>query len=204
MWGRGQRGNIVAYSALTLLSVTSPAIHKQIGPFCCLFLGGWLCVYSRALWVSPTNSPVIWQFLPQLQLPQVFTDTHFQALVSHSGIRGCLVCLTPHVFLPGLFTHDCGIAWCASHQLACPVCNLAAPPLCSGCMSLPLLPVCMNVLGCWTSPYSSVFCQFWVVFKFVVVLLWLYKEAKSIHLCLHLGLLLFFFLNSCLWCKKVV
>ena len=37
-------------------------------------------------------------------------------------------------------------------------------------------------------PYSLIFCQFWLffVFKFVV-LLWLFKKAQCVYLCLHLG-----------------
>ena len=58
MWGRGQRGNNAACSAFHCLSVTSPATQKQIGPFWCSFLGGWFCVCSRTLWVSPVNSPL--------------------------------------------------------------------------------------------------------------------------------------------------
>ena len=58
MWGRGPRGNNAACSALCRLSVTAAATYKQIGPFWCWFPGGWVCVHSRTLWVSPVNSPV--------------------------------------------------------------------------------------------------------------------------------------------------
>ena len=40
------------------LSVTSCSTHKQIGPFWCWFLGQWVCVCFRTLWVSPEHSPV--------------------------------------------------------------------------------------------------------------------------------------------------
>ena len=58
MWGRGPRGNSATCSALCQFSVTSPTTHNQIGPFWCWFPGGWACVCSRSLWVSPTNCPV--------------------------------------------------------------------------------------------------------------------------------------------------
>ena len=54
MWG--PRGNNATCWALIGLSVTSPTTHKQIGPFWCWVPGGWVCVCSRTLWVSPTNS----------------------------------------------------------------------------------------------------------------------------------------------------
>ena len=54
----GPRGNNATCLALCQLSVTSPTTHKQIGPFWCWFPGGWVCVCSRTLWVSPTNSPM--------------------------------------------------------------------------------------------------------------------------------------------------
>ena len=56
--GRGPRGNSAACSALCRFWVTSPATDKQIGAYWCWFPGGWACVYSRTLWVSPMNSPV--------------------------------------------------------------------------------------------------------------------------------------------------
>ena len=58
MLGKGPRGNNAVWWALGWLSVTSPATHKQLGPFWCWFPGGWFCVHSRTLWVPPMNSPV--------------------------------------------------------------------------------------------------------------------------------------------------
>ena len=81
--------------------------------------------------------------------------------------------------------------------LPCPswssCCHLTVSPLCPGCSSLPLLLVWMNVssLTPWLSDFHTVrFCSSSgciFVFKFVVVLLWLCKEAQYIYLCLHLG-----------------
>ena len=38
-------------------------------------------------------------------------------------------------------------------------------------------------------PYSSIFCQFWLVFvvKLLLSFFWLCKEAQCVYLCLHLG-----------------
>ena len=84
---------------------------------------------------------------------------------------------------------DC---WSASHSLACLVCHLAmCPCVPPSCLSLPLIPVCMNVssLPPWLSvPYSSIFCQFWLVFVFKLLsFFWLHEEVKHIYLRLHLG-----------------
>ena len=56
--GEGLRGNSATCLALCQLSVTFPATHKQIGPFQCWFLGGWVCEHCRTLWTSPTDFPV--------------------------------------------------------------------------------------------------------------------------------------------------
>ena len=58
MWGRGPRGNNAACLDLSCPSVTSTTSHKQIGPFGCWFLGGWVCVCSRTPWVPPMDSAV--------------------------------------------------------------------------------------------------------------------------------------------------
>ena len=40
-------------------------------------------------------------FSPPPQPPQVFTGRGLEALVSHTGTLGCVVCLAPQLFLPG-------------------------------------------------------------------------------------------------------
>ena len=99
--GRDPRGNNAAYSALGWFSVTSATTHKQIGPFWCWFLGGWVCVHYRTLWASPMNSPVRLGVSPAAaSMPTVFTARGFEALVSRTGTLGCMVCVTPQLFLP--------------------------------------------------------------------------------------------------------
>ena len=78
-----------------------------------------------------------------------------------------------------------------------------SPQFCSCCLAMsplcPWIPISTPPTGLGEYlffnsvvvrlPHSSIFWQFWLlfVFKFVVVLLWLCEEAKSIYLSLHLG-----------------
>ena len=72
MLGRDLRRNNAACSALRQLPVTPSATHNQIGPFWYWFLGEWVCVHSRTLWVSPTNSPVRLGVFPAASTPTGF------------------------------------------------------------------------------------------------------------------------------------
>ena len=84
-----------------------------------------------------------------------------------------------------LSTHSCGTAHSAS-------CSLAVRPLHPCCLSLPLLPVWMNVSS--LTPWLLDFYTVWFsgstgYFLFLNWLLsfWLCEEEKCICLCLHLG-----------------
>ena len=93
MWGRGPRGNNATCSPLCWISVTSPATHNQIGPWV-VISGGWVCVRSRTLWVSPTNSPVRLGVSPTAaSIPTGIFSQRFQALFPCAGTLGCTVCL---------------------------------------------------------------------------------------------------------------
>ena len=101
----------------------------------------------------------------------------FEALFPHAGTLGCVVCLTPQLFLPAYpDAHKCGTTCSTSCQLA--------SPLHPGCPSLPLLLVWMSVssLTPWLSDFHTV--QFsgssgyFFVFKFVVVLLLVVRGGK--------------------------
>ena len=100
MWRRGQRGNCATCSALTPLSVTSPATHKQIRPSGAdSQVGGFVYI------VGPHGSlqwTVLWgwEFLLLSQHPQIFTARGFEALVSRTETLDCAVCLASEVFLP--------------------------------------------------------------------------------------------------------
>ena len=111
----------------------------------------WVCVCSRTLWVSPTNSPVRPEFLPLLpQPPQVF---------SISGLRLYFPVLAPWIVC---------VTGSASCSLACPAPHLPPhwvlqPPLCRessppSCASPPLLLgwVSVSSLTPWLSDFHTV------------------------------------------------
>ena len=123
----------------------------------------------------------------------------------------CGLCSSP-AFPPGLSTHECGVTGSASHTtlwglLAAAwlapfhnppphwVCQL---PPCRGSFP-PQLPVsapptgldeCFFFISLFVGlPYSLIFCQFWLVFvfKLLLSLFWLCEEAQCVYLRLHLG-----------------
>ena len=127
-----------------------------------------------------------WEFLMPPQPPQVFSVRDFEALFPQPGTLGCMVCVVPQFFLlvyPHANVGPPSLPATASPDLpsaASPTgsssCRLAACPLCPSCLSLPLLPVWMNVsLTSWLLDFHTVWFlwQFWLffVFKFVVVFL---------------------------------
>ena len=194
-WGSGLRGNSEACWALHQLSVTSPIPHKQIGLFWCWFPGGWFCVHSRTLWVSPTNSPMRLGVSPTASTPTGVCSHRvwgFIFLYWNPGL--CSLSHSP-IVPPSLSGHKCGTACSASqcliqsarHCLAqsvrlyivCPshpgtsllwVFSTTAAHLCPSyhldeCFFFNSLVV--------RHPYSSIFWKFllFLVFKLVVVLL---------------------------------
>ena len=197
----GPRGNNATCSALVWLSVTSPDTQKQIGPFWCWFPdGGGRCVHSRTLWFSLMNSPVRLEVSPTTATHTGYCQRFWGFLFPHwnLGLRG--LSHSP-VVPPDLSALKCGTTSC---HLASPVCQ--APP-CH--VSSPLLPVLMNIssLTPWLSDFHTVgFSGSSGCFLFLNVLLsfsWLYKETKSIYLCLHLGWKFYWSFFSiqiiCLW-----
>ena len=99
VWGKGPSGNKVACLAMGWLSFTSSATHKQIGPFWCWFPGGWVCVHSRALWVSLTNSPVKLGVSPATATSTGFSSQRFWGFISPRWNSGLCGHLTPQLFL---------------------------------------------------------------------------------------------------------
>ena len=151
--GEGPRGNSGACSTLCWFSVTSPITHNQIGPFWCCFPSGWVCVYSRTLWVSPTTSPVRLGVSPAAaSTPTGVFNQWFEALFPCAGALGCVVCHLVHQLLP----------WRPAAALPTPLHSppprwvLQLQPCCKS--SLPLLPVWMNVssLSPWLSDFYTV------------------------------------------------
>ena len=171
-------GSNGACSALCWFSVTSPTTHNQIGPFCCCFLSGWVCVCSRPLWVSPTNSPVRLGVSPAAaSTPTGVFNQRFEALFPGARALGCVVCHPAHQLLP---------CWPAAAlpvpapQSATLLGLLAAalPLFLSAWLLVSTTPTGLDECFFFISlvvglPYSSIFWQFWLffLFKFVVVLL---------------------------------
>ena len=177
MWGRGRRGNNATCLALWQFSVTSSETHKQIVPFSCWFPGGWVCVHSRTLWVSPTNSPMRLGVSHATSTPTGFFSQRFWGFISPHWNPGLCGLSHSPVVPPGLSAHKCGTTCPASHCLTWSASHhLAASPLCPAACLCPSygLDECFffNSLVI-RLPYSSIFCQFWLFFvlKFVVVLL---------------------------------
>ena len=116
--GRVQEGIMPLILALCWLSVISPSTHKQIGPFVCCFLGGWVCVCSRTLWFSLVSSPVM---LGVHHNSHRFYSQRFCGFFFlpcwNPGLRGLS---RSTVFPPGLSACKCGITWSASCHLTCP------------------------------------------------------------------------------------
>ena len=142
LWGRDPRGNNATSLALTPLSKTPSTTHKQIGPFWCWFLGGWVCVHFRTLWVSPTNSPVRLGVSPTVATPHRILQSE------------CLRLYFSSFSLPSCSSHFiCTQMW---NNLICqPPTRRPQPTSCCLAtwfslphrlgLSLPLLPVWMNV-----------------------------------------------------------
>ena len=119
MWGKCPRENNATYSALCHFSIASPTTHNQIGPFWCSFPGGWVCVHSRALWISPKNAPVRLGVSPTATSTStsVFSQWLWGFISSgwNPGLHG--QSHSPGV-PPGLSTRECGTIRSASCCLA--------------------------------------------------------------------------------------
>ena len=203
MWGRGPRGNS---ATLCRFSVTSPTTHKQIGPFWHRFLGGWVYIHSRTLWVSPMNSPVsLGVSLANASTPMVVFSQRLWRLYFPA---------LEHWIVWSVSLPSCSSWFICSQMWDCPVHKL---PPCPSPPATSLLTPVLQQLPCWESsppwlsvsapptgldecsffnsfivrlPYSSIFCQFWLFSVFLNLLLsffWLCKEGQYVYLHLHLG-----------------
>ena len=147
IWGRGLRGTNATCRPLGGLSVISFTTHKQIGPFRCWFLGGLVYVCSRALWVSPMNSPVRLGVSSATTTPTGFFNQRFWGFISLSwNPRLCGLSGSP-VVPPSLSTCKCGttqstschLTWSSSCHLACP-----SPPATALPWVLSALTACLH------------------------------------------------------------
>ena len=92
--GRVLRWNGTTCSALARFQLLPTNVLCAFG-----FPGGSACVRSRIPWALSTDSPMRQSF-SCCSNPQIFTARGFEALISHTGTLGCMVCLTPQLFLP--------------------------------------------------------------------------------------------------------
>ena len=134
-------------------------------------MGGWVCVHSRPLWVSPRNSPVRLGVSPAASTPQVFSIRGFEALFPCTGTLGYPGCLAPQFLL--VYLH-------ANVGLPClPAAASPGPPAATLLHVLSVqLPVSASPTGlgeCFFFnsmvvglPYSLIFCQFWFFFFFIL------------------------------------
>ena len=108
-----------------------------------LLPGGWVCVRSRTLWVSPRNSSGSLGVSPTSSTSAGVFSQRFEALFPHAGTLSFAVCLAPQLFLlvyphtnmgppyplvatlPGLPAATCS-PWSSSHCVATSSLCLAA------------------------------------------------------------------------------
>ena len=157
---------------------------------------------SRTLWVSPTNSPVRLGVSAAASTPMGVFNQRFEALFPRAGAVGFAVCFAPlpslpvylcgnvgprvllAVALPALFVPQSASLWVRprGHESPPPWLPNSAPPtgLDEGFFFISL------VVGL---PHSSIFCQFWLLFVFKLLLsfFWLCEDTQCVYLCLHLG-----------------
>ena len=152
------------------------------------------------------NSPVRLGVSPAAaSTPMGVFNQRFEALFPPCWSPGLCGLFRSPAVPPSLSMHECGATGSASSYTACPVSStichlsestsrrLAANPL------HPQLPISAPPSGldeCFffislvvRLPYSSVFCQFCLVFVFKLLLsfFWLCEEAQCVYLHLHLG-----------------
>ena len=191
MLERGQKGKNASYTALIQLSVASSATHKLIGLFWCWFPGGWVCVHSRTLWVSPTNSPVRLGVSPTTPTPtgfygQKFLRLSFPTLEPWVAWSVSLPSCSSQFIYTQMWDHTvCQPQPCPPRSSSH---HLAGSPLCPSCPSAPLLLVWMIVSSFtpWLSGFHTV--QFsgssgyFFHLNLLLSFFWLCEEAKYIYL----------------------
>ena len=163
--GQGQRRNKAACCILFPLSVTSPATHKQIGPFWCWFPNVWVCVCSRILLAPPVDSPERLRVSPATITPTSFYSQIFWGL--NCPFFNCWnpwLCSLSHspVVPPRWFAGKCGTAWPISHHLttwSASYCLVALAVVFTPPMSLDE-HFSFNFLVVRT-PYIAIFWWFW-------------------------------------------
>ena len=166
---------------LALLSASFQSLSllptSKLGPSGADSLGRWFCIYSRTMWVSLSNSPVRMGVSPAAaSTPTGVFNQRFEGLFPCAGALGCTVCFAPPLFLPLYLCANVGprglpattlwgllaAAWPAPFHNPPPRGVRQPPPFCESsppcCLSLPLLPVWMNVscLSPWLLDFHTV------------------------------------------------
>ena len=184
----------MALALLCRISVIPFATHNQIGPLWCWFPSVWACACSRPLWVSPTTSPVRLGVSPAaVSTPTGVFNQWFEVLFPQAGALGCAVCFAPPPFLPVYLCTNVGLQGLLAVALPAPFVPQSATSLGPAalpqvlhphCLSLPLLPVWMNVYflfpWCQTS-FRSIFCQFWLWEEAQCCLLYTSDAADEVY-----------------------
>ena len=202
----------MALAPLCQFLVTPSTTHNQIGPLWCFFPSWWLCVRSRPLWVSPTNSPGRLGVSPTAaSTPTGVFNQRFEALFPCAGALGCVVCFAPQPFLLVYLCGNVGLqglpattlwglltaAWPALFHNVPPrwvhqplPCREPCPPQLPDSAPPTGLDECFFFISLVVGLlYSSIFCRFWLFFVFKLLLSFfsLCEEAQCVYLCLHLG-----------------
>ena len=152
----------------------------------------WVCVPSRALWVSPMNSHVRLGVSPATaSTPTGVFSQWFEALFPHAGALGCAVCHPIHQLQPcrppAALPASCSLTRPAPQST-----TLLGPPAAAllrvHSARLPVsappagLDECVFFISLVVGlSYSSIFCQFWFfVFKLLLSLFWLCEEVQCL------------------------
>ena len=129
------------------------------------------CIWSRTLWVSPTNSAVRLAVSPAAaSTPTGVFNQWFEALFPSAGALVCGVCLRVQQLLPQwpaaalpILLHNPPLHWV---RQPLPCCESSLPQL-----PFPPPPTGLDECFFFISlvvglPYSLIFCQFWLFFVF--------------------------------------
>ena len=197
-----------AWEGTMLLAQLSPSFPSlpplpisRLSPFRCWFLGGWVCVHARTLWVSLMTSAVRLGVSPTATIPTGFYSQRFLRLyfsiLEPWVVRFVLLLSYSSCFIP---------MWMWDHRAHQP------PPYLM--FSLPRLPVPTPPTGLdeyfffnflvVRLPYSLIFWQFWLffVFKFVVVFLAVWRSVTT-YASILVGSTMWQF-DICMCCEMIV
>ena len=164
---------------------------SQLCPFRCWFLGRWVCVHSRIH--GPIQWILLWgwEFLPPLQPPQKFTARGFEYLVFHAGTLGFTAYLVPQLSLPAYPWTNVGLP--SPPTPASPAWSFALLYILS--TRLPVSVPSTSLDECFFNflvvgvPCSLVFWQFWFLFVFKLVVIFLFACERKLSFSTYASIL---------------